>query len=143
MNKERFVGHRMRELFNLMNRERFNDGVSDNLTMIQSWIIEYIIENKDRDIFQKDIESKFMMRRATAPAALPLMEKNGLIYRVPVDYDARLKKICITPIAEELQKAINDKIIQFEAKLTNGISNDELNAFFSVIDKMKHNILDT
>ena len=75
MDKERFVGHRMRELFNLMNRERFKDGVSDNLTMIQSWIIEYIIENKDRDIFQKDIESKFMMRRSTASAALSLSSR--------------------------------------------------------------------
>ena len=143
MDRERLVGHKMHEIINLLHRQQFKESKADRLTMIQSWIVEYIYENEGKDIFQKDIEAKFMMRRSTATAALQLMEKNGLVYRIPVSYDARLKKICVTEKAGELYKAICVKISNFEAKLTKGISKEELDIFFSVIDKMKHNMLES
>ena len=48
-----------------------------------------------KDTFQKDIESEFSINRSTTSEMLKLMCKKGMIQRVPVAHDARLKKISI------------------------------------------------
>ena len=77
-----------------------------NLTSVQIWILNFLFRNEGRDVFQKDIEAEFNTRRSTATELLKQMEKNGLIRRVCVDYDARLKKIVVTDHAEEIRKQI-------------------------------------
>ena len=63
-----------------------------NVTGIHIHLTKYLIENQDKEIFQKDIEEEFCIRRSTVTAILNLMEKNDIIKRERVDYDARLKK---------------------------------------------------
>ena len=71
------------------------------------------------------------------------MEKNGFIKREAVDYDARLKKICITPKAVALNDEILEKIKDTEKIILKGISKDELDIFLSVVEKMKANLRDS
>ena len=111
-----------------------------DVTMMQGWVIGFLCSNSDRDMFQKDIEQRFEIRRSTATAMLQLMEKNGYITRHSVDYDARLKKICVTEKAKLLHKSILDRIEATEKQMLTGISKEEIDAFFSIIDKMKDNI---
>lgn len=92
------------------------------------------------DIFQKDIEEEFSIRPSTATEMLKQMEKNGLIVRQPVAYDNRLKKIVLTDKALKYKQQVIEDIIELEENLTKGISEDELNLFFKVIEKMMDNI---
>ena len=110
------------------------------LTMMQSWIIGYLYGNRDRDIFQKDIEANFSIARSTATGILQLMEKKEYIKRKPVDYDARLKKVELTPKGEELQQNTMRAIQNLEQKMRTDIPPEDLDTFFRVIRKIRSNV---
>lgn len=144
--KNHHIGPTVKELDNLIKRKIFCITTSDkNLkpTMMQGWIIGYLCKNNGKEIFQKDIEQNFEIRRSTATNILQLMEKNGFITREAVDYDARLKKICITPKAVALNDEIMEKIKATEKVILKGISKDELDIFLSVVEKMRTNLRDS
>ena len=112
----------------------------DSLTGTHGWVIRYLYENKDNDIFQRDIEKTFGVRRSTVTSMLQIMEKNGLITRGSVPYDSRLKKITPTEKALELHRRISDEIDAIESELSAGLSEEEISAFISTIEKIKKNL---
>ncbi len=68
------------------------------------------------------------------------MEKKGLIRREPVASDARLKKLTLTPRAVEHHQAITRMIQTTEARLANGLTDEEVEAFFAIAEKIKKNV---
>lgn len=112
----------------------------DKMTGTHGWAIGYFYKNRDRDIFQKDFEQEFDIRRSTASAILSLMEKNDLIVRESVPYDARLKKIVLTDKALEVQNIVDEAFERFESTMKQNISDEELEMFFSVLDKINNNM---
>ncbi len=111
-----------------------------NLTSTQIQIIGYIHHEAKSDVFQKDIETKYFIRRSTATGILQLMEKNRLVTREPVDYDARLKKIVLTEKALTISRQAKLQVSELEGRITKGISAEELAAFRSLIGKMQANL---
>lgn len=137
------IGFEIRTLSNLI--KRYVDNIAakkyvDNITGMHSWVIGFLYHNRDRDVFQKDLEEEFSIRRSTATVILQLMEKNGLITRCKVAYDARLKKLQLTPKAMETQEMIIKEIEQLETRMTQGIPAEEMAAFFHTLEKIKKNI---
>ena len=112
----------------------------DNLTGMHGWVIGYLYENRDRDIYQWDLESHFSISRSTATGILRLMEKNDLIHRVPVESDARLKKLVLTEKALDLHKMVEADRERTEEKLIQGIDKEELEGFRRVLKKMIQNM---
>lgn len=139
------VGYELRSLHNMLQRkvdEKSKANFDGYITEIHMWIMVYLIHNPDRDIFQKDLEAEFEVRRSTMTGILNTMEKNGLLVRVSVNYDARLKKLTLTEKAKEyLNKNLLMKM-QFESAMVNGIDETDLEIFFKVIGKIKQNIID-
>ena len=142
MESKRHIGFEIRTLGNLIKRyfERHKPEEFNQSTGVHGWAIRYFYENRERDIFQRDFEARFSIRRSTATNMLKLMEKNGLIKRESVDYDARLKKIVLTQKAIEIHKKATQNIEMLEKTLNNGITEQELNSFYSVLDKIKANL---
>lgn len=112
----------------------------DELTGATSWIIGYLAHNRDRDIFQRDIEKEFSIRRSSASKALSVMEQKGLIKRESVAYDARLKRLVLTERAIELNKIAEIDLEEIDKRLKSGLTEEELDSFFSIIDKIKKNL---
>lgn len=109
----------------------------------QARILGYIYrESLNNDIFQKDIEEEFDIRRSTATNILQLLEKSGYIERVNVVHDARLKKIVITDkgigIHEELLKAI----ISYEDSLTSIYTKEELDTLLFLLNKLSDYLME-
>lgn len=143
MPPEKHIGLEIRNLSNLIRRdvEKHADELECKPNKgVRGWAIDYFYENRDRDIFQKDFEEKFSIRRSTASNMLKLMEKNGLIERKSVDSDARLKKIVLTEKAVRVHNIIAEDIEKREKKLRKGLTDEEIVAFFSIIQKIKSNI---
>jgi len=139
----RRVGFELKVLSNLIRRYFESTETKkkvDSLTGMHGWVIRYLVENRDRDVFQRDLEEQFTVRRSTATKILQLMERNGLIVRRAVDYDARLKKLELTPKAIELHQKITGEMEALENLLIQGISSEELEAFYQTIDKIKRNL---
>ena len=112
----------------------------DSATGTHGWVLRYLYEHRDREIFQKDLETRFAVRRSTMTSILQLMEKNGLIKREPVSRDARLKRLVLTPAAIEIQDKIRGQIDDLEDRMRSGIPEEELAAFFAVIDRIRSNL---
>ena len=140
--KKRLIGFEMRTVNNLIKRyvQSKKPPELDSSTGVHGWALRFFYENRGRDIFQRDFEERFSIRRSTATNMLKLMEKNGLIERFAVDYDARLKKIVLTEKAIDIHKRIVKSIDGCERMLSQGISPQELDIFFSTIDKIKANL---
>lgn len=112
----------------------------ENITGTHGWAIGFFFNNRHKDIFQKDFEQEFNIRRSTASNILSLMEKNGLITRESVSHDARLKKIVLTEKALQVQSIVDDAFGKLENLMRENISEEELQVFFSVLDKINNNI---
>lgn len=142
MKKERQLGFEIRKLNNLVKRymESKKPEEFDKSTGVHGWAIRYFYENRDTDVFQRDFEARFSIRRSTATNMLKLMEKNGIIHRESVPYDARLKKIVLTEKAIEIHKKATKNIEMVENTLKKGITEEELIVFYNVVDKIKNNL---
>ena len=141
--ESRKIGFELHKTSRLIKRYMDSDAAKsyvDKVTGTHGWAIGYLYHNRDRDIFQKDFEQEFNIRRSTASTILTLMEKNGLINRESVDYDARLKKITLTDKAIEIQTFVEASFDRMENMLGQGVSDSELEIFFSVLDKICKNL---
>jgi len=141
--KSRELGFQIKSVSNLMLRKMRSeapDKENGEITRMQAWIIGYVYKCGDRDVFQRDLEKEFNIRRSTATGILQLMEQNGLITRSSVPYDARLKKLELTPKALKVQKDIAAKISRLEELMGEGISEEEKDTFFKVMEKIKANL---
>jgi DNA-binding MarR family transcriptional regulator len=137
------IGFQVKTISNLIKRKidksRIKSDV-DKLTGMHSWIIKYLYDNQYRDVFQRDLESEFSIRRSTVTGILQLMEKNNLITRESVGCDARLKKIVLTSKAVEFHNMIEADIKEIEAQLAKGLTKEELDQFFRTVAKIKKNL---
>lgn len=136
------IGAEIGMLNNLMRRQMACMAeASENITGVQARLLHYMVENEQNgDIFQRDIENIFQMRRSTVTGMLQLMEQHGLLRREPAEHDARLKRIVLTERAHELEKRVNKRIDLMEQILRQGIEPDELAAWFAVCEKIRSNL---
>lgn len=138
MNNTRKIGYEINAVSNMLKR---NAPKPDNApTRMQMWIIGYIRNNSDRDIFQGELERTFNITRATASDILKRMERDGFVVRKSATHDARMKKIILTDEAIQIADEIRRNILKNEHLMARDISEDDLNTFFRVIDKIKENL---
>lgn len=135
------MGRLIYMLSHQMKRRSFTQEDDWGLTMTQKHVLKFILmESLNRDIFQKDVEEEFQVRRSTATGMLKLMEKNGFIIRENVVQDARLKKIIPTGKAEKLREEIFENIRETEQILCEGIPEKALEQCGRVLWKMFLNL---
>lgn len=139
----RHIGFELRQVANIIRRE-IDNAVSkrniEKLTGMQGRVIGYLCHNGEKEIFQRDIEAEFSIRRSTATTMLQTMEKHGLIKRAPVEYDARLKRILPTDIAVTRHKIFEEEINRVENQVLNGITKKEAETLLSILNKIKNNL---
>ena len=109
-------------------------------TPIQIKIIEYILEHEGEEVYQKDLEKIFDIRRATVSGVLQTMEKNDLIQRITDVTDTRTKKIILNEKAKQILQKCKIKMDELSKNITEGISEEELENFIKIIQKMKQNL---
>lgn len=140
---EQSVGLEIKILANLIGRYlNVNCGIDNiNLTGPQGLILSYLYECKEQDIFQRDIEIAFNIRRSSVTGLLQGLESNGFIKRINVARDARLKKIILTDKAYEFQEALQECIGELESTLIKGLEPEEISQLITLINKMKNNLV--
>ena len=145
MKKSETVGFQIRCTANLVSRfiensHKDNEN-EERITKMQGWVIDYIYDHRTEDVFQRDIEKEFEIRRSTATELLKLMEKNELLIRQLVPNDLRLKKLILTQKALNQHRKMDKMIKEVEAVMLNGISPEEKQIFFEVMGKIRNNII--
>lgn len=140
---EKDISTHLREINHLIFRElsSYKQTTIDNdVSQSGGCIIAYLHDHKDRDIFQRDIEEKFNVRRSTVSTVISLLEENGYIKRVAVSYDRRLKKIVLTDKACGVVETIKADRKRLNEKITCGLSEKDLEVFTKTLQKIKQNL---
>ena len=114
------------------------------ITPKQQEILEFIKEsilNRGYPPAVREIcEAVHLKSTSSVHSHLETMEKNGYIERVPVEYDARLKKIVVLPKGLEASAAVDEDIRYVESKLQDGLTEEELEIFRRAAKKMLRNL---
>ena len=137
------VGFEIHRTEHMMSR-RLEAGVKaegiDEITLSHGWIIRFLYENRERDIYQKDIEKYFLVGRSTVTNSIQLMEKKGLIRREFVECDARLKKVLLTEKGIQSHETIENMITEMNSGILEGIDEQDAQVFLKVIRRIRENI---
>ncbi len=140
--ENRFVGIELRSLNNAVRRYLENKEppvTGDRITCSNAWIIGYLAR-AEGDVFQRDLEVEFGITRSTISKVIILMEKKGIITRVGVMSDARLKKLVLTEKGEEIARKMKENGDRMEAQLTKGFTEEELSRLSDYMRRMKENL---
>ena len=120
--------------------EQSKHGTLQKSTHMQRIFVCYLCENEGQVTFQRDLEKQFGIRRSTATTLLNALETKGFIERRAVDYDARLKRIVVTQKGKNLFKKINADMLDFQQQVLQDISENEIQAFLSTLQKLAENL---
>lgn len=114
----------------------------DNISGLQMRIMGFIHEKNSQgeDVHQRDLETEFKMRRSSVTSVINTMEKKGLVRRLPVPFDARLKKIDLTEKAKNIVEMHYEKIMQFENKILSNFSREEIENLKNLLEKVVENL---
>ena len=135
------LGRNVHMLSRLLKRNTDIEVTKYGITGVQSAMIGFIYEqSRKKDVFAKDIEKAFDLRRASSAGLIQNMERNGLIKREMVGNDARLKKIVLTEKALELRKKLDKSIKNMEKKKQDGLTKEEVEKYIELTKKMAKNL---
>ena len=112
-----------------------------NVTGVQSMVIGYIYKkSKKGEVFAKDIEEEFDMRKATVTGIIQLLETNGLIERKAKESDCRLKSIVLTQKALEIKNVVRKQIEIEEKNIVNEMTKEEQKHFLELLKQASRNL---
>lgn len=124
-----------------LKRQIFWDEKPEDLTILQKSILHFILfETMHRDLYQKDLEKEFKVRRSTASENLRMLESKGYVRRECARQDARLKRIIPTRKAVLLRDELLSAIERTEGRIREGVEEEDLEVFFKVLKHISSNL---
>lgn len=112
----------------------------DEVTLMHGWILKYLYDNRDREVFQRDIEKQFSIGRSTVTTIIQLMEKRDLIRRESVEQDARLKKVLLTEKGFKHHDLVEESIYGIHKQIMTNITDEEKRIFLDIVQRMDANL---
>ena len=112
MNKDAHVGLTVRCLHHKIGREIANISkkqYGESTTPLHGLVVRHLYDNRDKDVFQKDLEEAFLVRPSTVSKAIKLMEKKELISRESMVLTARVLSAFVFSLLRYLQKRLIKK----------------------------------
>lgn len=106
----------------------------------QAQIITFLINNKDKCIYQKDICDALKLKKSSITEQLDYLQTKEIIERIVDKRDKRKNRIRLTEQSLERIKEIDKTINEFNVGLFKGISQEELKCFNLVLDKIEKNM---
>lgn len=143
MINKKAIGFQVRIVNNMFMRHMENLALThgeEAASVSHGWVLGYLCRNKDKDIYQKDLEKEFNLSRATVTKILKLLEERGCIERQSVDFDARLKKIILLEKGIMIHKMSYDDVIMTENLMAKNISKEDLEVFNRVMEQVMKNL---
>lgn len=105
------------------------------LSGIQTRILHHLemAEAKGTDVFQRDLEKQFAIRRSSVTSVISNLEQNGYVTRTAVSGDARLKKLTLTEKGCEVNRSMALEIRDFEQSLSDLFSPEQQELFIDLL----------
>lgn len=138
----RHLGNKFRVIHNMIDKyfEKRCGRATYKLTRVQCATLHYLYDHREKNVFQKDIESEFCISGATATNILKGLERQKLIMREPMPEDARLKKIVLLESGVACHKQAYRNMIHMEETLAAGFSEEDLETLRNMLDHIIANL---
>ena len=117
----------------------FDLAMSKNgLTSIQSRILGHLrhAEEERRNVFQKEIEEVFRIKKSSVTSVLQTLEKKGLLVRESVPEDARVKKLVLTDEARRMQVCTYHELGKMEKEIRALFTEEEFWQFLDYMNRI-------
>lgn len=111
-----------------------------SMSVSQLACISFLAYQKGRPVYQRDLENCFKLRRSTISSLLTTLEKKGLLQRVPVPHDARLKGLVLTKAGNEMGNRVMDRFADLNSILVADLCAEERQTLHRILDKMERGL---
>lgn len=98
--------------------------------------VGFLFYQHGHDVYQRDLEGFFKLRRSTLSSLLNALEKKDILRRVSVPHDARLKKLELTQKGERLGTQVQAQFLYLNDLLIQGLTPKEQKIFAQILDKI-------
>ena len=138
------IGNKVRVIHNYIDKYFHSSWEKAGIepTRMQCATLHYLRCHQEEDVFQKDLEAAFSISGATVTNILKVMEKDGLIVRVAMEKDARLKKLVMTEKGMQYDKVAYSNVARLETGMEKGFTEEEITRFREYLDRLTQNIVD-
>lgn len=143
---DRKIGYEIIALGHLLKREqeRTNEEVKRRLLgedklakSVDLNLLHFLAVNKDKEIYQKDIEKYLSLTPPSVSNKLRTLEKLELVERKYSKKDTRLKQVILTKKAFEINEKAQEEMVSIETKIENVLSPKQMKKIGSIIDDLK------
>ena len=117
-----------------------NNHPRNMFNMTQFNILLYLNNHISENVCQKDLEIETNLKKASITGSLDSLVAKGFVKRVQAPDDKRKNYIVLTQKSLNLKSMFLDKIKEINDVMMKDISDQDLETFFNVIDKVKENI---
>ncbi|PMD73807.1 MarR family winged helix-turn-helix transcriptional regulator [Companilactobacillus nuruki] len=130
------VAHLIKVASNEISRNINNFAGKYGLTGTQIQIIYYLAGQPNKNIYQKDIEKEFNIRRPTATNILKTMERKELIIRKIDTTDSRLKRLALSDKSKNMQDDIENFMNENDQRILSTLGTLERRSFVHALKKI-------
>lgn len=102
----------------------------------QGKIIQYIYENQEKNIIQKDLADRFHLRGASITSILQVLEQKGFIERKIPANNERQKNIYVLPKAIEVIEDFNNSFQKVEDEIVQTLTEEEKQTLKELLTKI-------
>jgi len=129
------------QIIGLKLKKRADESIKElGLNAQQGKVIDYIYENQNNHIIQKDLADRFHLRGASITTMLQGLEQKGYIERkIPVNNE-RQKNIYVLPKAVELIKDFQDSFQKVEEEIIQVLTDEEKRVLKKLLIKINERI---
>lgn len=140
MDKFKEVFFYIKSVHNEMEKRRNITLSKHGVTGTQSDILEYLLENTDKEIYQRHLEKLFNQSNPSMTGILNRLEKNGFIIRKTSIKDSRYKQIILTEKTYELVLELKKDLLTFNNNYNKMLSESEKDDLINLLKKIYLNI---
>jgi len=120
--------------------EDFNKRLEEHGSTRIQWIALYFLNRSDNPMSQKDLADLMNIQDSSLARLIDRMERDGLLHRIENPMDKRVKFLQLTEAGRLKAVDLLPKGAEFSNLLLEDISEEELEIFNRVLNKMLNNI---
>jgi len=88
-------------------------------------------------ISQDKLAQKLFINKSNVARQVAVLEESGFVIRKPCDADKRVMKLYLTEKAEEILPQVRQILLEWENRLTEDLTPEELDSIATILVKMK------
>ena len=108
-----------------------------DLTGIQAFFLKCIHDkSSEGDLFQRDLEKMFDIRRSSVSTMISCVEKKGYIKRVSIPTDKRVNKIILTEEGMKKHEEVDADLKKYKQELLKDFSDEEIKLLYNILERI-------